>query len=49
MAQPDIDGLLVGGVSLDPVSFGVILNLITCKASRTSYVSYAKSSLIERG
>jgi triosephosphate isomerase len=49
MAQPGIDGLLVGGASLDPVSFGVIVNLRTCQASRTSSVSYAKSSLIERG
>jgi hypothetical protein len=49
MAQPDIGGLLVRGASLDPVSAGVILNLITCQVSRTSYVSYAKSSLIERG
>ena len=26
MAQPDIDGALVGGASLDPVSFGLIVN-----------------------
>ena len=49
MAQPGIDGLLVGGASLDPVSFGAIVNLSTCQASRTSSVSYAKSSVIERG
>jgi triosephosphate isomerase len=49
MPQPGIDGLLVRGASLDPVSFGVIVNLGTCQASRTSSVSYAKSSLIERG
>jgi len=49
MAQPGIDGLLVGGASLDPVSFGAIVNLSTCQAPRTSSVSYAKSSVIERG
>ncbi len=49
MAQPGIDGLLVGEASLDPVSFGAIVNLSTCHASRTSSVSYAKSSVIERG
>jgi triosephosphate isomerase len=49
IAQPGIDGLLVGGASLDPVSFGAIVNLSTCRASRTSSVSYAKSSVIERG
>jgi triosephosphate isomerase len=49
MAQPGIEGLLAGGASLDPVSFGVIVNLRTCQASRTSSVSYAKSSVIERG
>lgn len=49
MAQPGIDGLLVGGASLDPASFGAIVNLGTCQASRTSSVSYAKSSVIERG
>jgi triosephosphate isomerase len=27
MAQPEIDGLLVGGASLDPVSFASIVNL----------------------
>jgi triosephosphate isomerase len=26
MAQPDIDGALVGGASLDPVSFAAIVN-----------------------
>ena len=26
MAQPEIDGVLVGGASLDPVSFGSIVN-----------------------
>ncbi len=49
MAQPGIDGLLVGGASLDPVSFGVIVNLRTCQASRTSSVSYAKSRVTESG
>jgi triosephosphate isomerase len=49
MAQPGIDGLLVGGASLDPVSFGAIVNLSTCQVSRTSSMSYAKSSVIERG
>jgi triosephosphate isomerase len=49
MAQPGIDGLLVGGASLDPVGFGAIVNLSTCEASRTSSVSYAKSSVIESG
>jgi len=49
MAQPGIDGLLVGGASLDPVSFGEIVNLSTSQASRTSSVSYAKSRVIERG
>ena len=39
MAQPDIDGLLVGGASLDPVSFGVIVNLKTCRAPQTSSAS----------
>ncbi len=33
MAQPGIDGLLVGGASLDPVSFGAIVNLSSCQAS----------------
>jgi triosephosphate isomerase len=32
MAQPGIDGLLVGGASRDPVSFGVIVNLRACQA-----------------
>jgi triosephosphate isomerase len=27
MAQPEIDGFLVGGASLDPVSFASIVNL----------------------
>ena len=49
MAQPGIDGLLVGGASLDPVSFGEIVNLSTSQASRTRSVSYAKSRVIERG
>jgi triosephosphate isomerase len=49
MAQPGIDGLLVGGASLDPVSFGAIVNLSTCQASQTSSESYAKSSVIESG
>jgi triosephosphate isomerase len=49
MAQPGIDGLLVGRTSLDPVSFGAIVNLSTCEASRTSFVSYAKSNVIESG
>jgi len=31
LAQPGIDGLLVGGASLDPVSFGVIANLKICR------------------
>jgi len=48
-AQPGIDGLLVGGASLDPVSFGEIVNLSICQASRTSSVSYAKSRVIESG
>jgi len=26
MAQPEIDGVLVGGASLDPISFGRIVN-----------------------
>jgi triosephosphate isomerase len=26
MAQPDLDGALVGGASLDPVSFASIVN-----------------------
>jgi triosephosphate isomerase len=26
MAQPDLDGALVGGASLDPVSFAAIVN-----------------------
>jgi triosephosphate isomerase len=26
MAQPEIDGVLVGGASLDPVSFASIVN-----------------------
>jgi triosephosphate isomerase len=49
MAEPGIDGLLVGGASLDPVSFGAIVNLSTCQASRTSSMSYAKAMVIERG
>jgi triosephosphate isomerase len=27
MAQPEIDGFLVGGASLDPVSFAAIVNI----------------------
>jgi len=27
MAEPEIDGLLVGGASLDPVRFAAIVNL----------------------
>ena len=27
MAQPEIDGFLIGGASLDPVSFAEIVNL----------------------
>ncbi len=30
-AQPEIDGFLVGGASLDPVSFGTIVKLGTCQ------------------
>ena len=48
-AQPEIDGFLVGGASLDPVSFASIVNLSTCRESRTNSVSYAKSRVIERG
>jgi triosephosphate isomerase len=28
MAQPEIDGLLIGGASLDPVGFAAIVNLL---------------------
>jgi triosephosphate isomerase len=27
MAEPEIDGFLVGGASLDPVSFAALVNL----------------------
>jgi triosephosphate isomerase len=38
MEQPEIDGFLVGGASLDPVSFASIVNLGTCPLPRTTPV-----------
>jgi triosephosphate isomerase len=42
LAQPEIDGFLVGGASLDPVSFAALVNLVT--SSRVSGESVAEKA-----
>jgi triosephosphate isomerase len=41
LAQPEIDGFLVGGASLDPVSFAALVGLIT--SSRVKGESVAET------